>query len=218
MTFNIFSFSKNENYILDENNASKATNVILFLLIHEYLGHQKKHINNENSLTQRKNYKNEFRDFSYDKIDNGSALELIIIGKIVNIKHLMKSQYSKELLDPNIYIGKDFNKLRDIYSLIEKDYNIIKDKNENINQKKPNNSSDIKKVPFENGYNINTREHLMYPELLQLFSGISDEKKEQLKDDEDYQRFLQLYEERHQKTSKYFKKEDLLAFRFGKKK
>ena len=58
----------------------------------------------------------------------------------------------------------------------------------------------------------------MYPELLQLFSGINEEKKQELKDDEDYQRFLQLYEERHQKTSEYLKKTDLFTTRFGKKK
>ena len=57
----------------------------------------------------------------------------------------MKSKYSEELLDPKIYTGKDFNQLRDIYSLIEKDNIFIKDKNNNINQNEPNNSLDKKK-------------------------------------------------------------------------
>ena len=42
VTFNMFSFSKEEDNVLNGENFAKASNAILFLLFHECLGHQKK--------------------------------------------------------------------------------------------------------------------------------------------------------------------------------
>ena len=51
----------------------------------------------------------------------------------------------------------------------------------------------------------------MYPELFQLYSGISDEQKEKLKNNEDYQRFLNICKRKHQKPSQYLKSKDILS-------
>ena len=216
LTCNIFSFSENEIEILDENNFKRATSIILFLLLHECLGHQKKNINNGNIVTTRKHYKNDFQDFSFSTADTGNALEILLTGKIVNKKYLMNSMNSEKLLDPKLYTGKDFIKLQQIYSWIEKD-NIIK-KN-GINNLHEENSLDENTIQSKIKPKLRKKnEHLMYSELFQLYSEIKDEQKEELKDDEDYQRFLKIYERKHQKPSEYLKKEDLLAIRFGKKK
>ena len=43
-------------------------------------------------------------------------------------------------------------------------------------------------------------------------------KKKNLKDDEDYQKFLSIYERRHKTTSEYLNKNNFPPIRFGQKK
>ena len=220
VTFNIFSFSEDENKVLDETNYKRITSIILFLLLHECLGHQKKHINNEKSKTPRQHYKCDFQDFLNKELDTGLALEIILLGKIANIRYLMKSSNSEKLLEPNLYTGKDFIKLQEIYALIEKD-NIdnINLKEDNIHKEELNRQLNKNKTQSPNKIKIRKKnDHLMYPQLFQLYSGISDEQKEKLKDDEDYQRYLKICKRRHQKQFGLLKKEDLFAFKLLKKK
>ena len=217
VTFNMFSFSKEENDILDLDNFAKGASAILFLLFHECLGHQKKHINNEKSNTPSKHYKTDFQEFSCTKIDTGLALEMILIGKIVNIKYLMKSKNSEKLLDAKLYTGKDFQQLRNIYALIENDI-INNNRENNNNQSESNNQNNKNIIKAENNILNKNKDHLMYPELFKLYSEISKDQEEKLKDDEDYQRFLNIYERRHQTTSEYLKMENFPPLRFAKKK
>ena len=219
VTFNIFSFANNENIIFKENNFKKAESVILFLLFHECLGHQKKHINNENSMTPRKHYKSDYKDFDSNDNDTGVALEMMLLGKVFNVKYLMNSKNSEKLLDPQLYIGKDFSKLQEIYSLIEKDnLSDVKEKHNNsqIEQKKPLNESTTQSQNKIKKKKV--KERLMYHELFQLFSGISDEQKEKLQDNEDYQRFVKIYKRKHQKPSDYLQKKDIFSIKTRHKK
>ena len=220
VTFNIFSFLDNEKAIFDEINFKKETSIILFLLFHECLGHQKKFINNEDALTPRRYFKSDFKDFIYEDIDTGDSLEIMLLGKIANIKYLMKSPNSEKLLDPSLYTGKDFTKLQEIYSLIEKD-NAITNKNKEINNNQMENNNQLnvnKALSSSKEKKSKKKEKLMYPELFQLFSGINDEQKEELKDNEDYQRYLKICKKKHQKPKPYLKKEDLFSLIFGQKK
>lgn len=215
VTFNIFSFSDQEE-IIDENNFKKLESIVLFLLFHECLGHQKKHINNEKAMTPRKHYKCDFQEFSLENVDTGLALEIILIGKVVNIKYLMNSINSENLLEPKLYTGKDFNKLKDIYLSIEKDNIINKDNESNIQNRFDAENKNKAKVQKNNKLR-EKHQHLMYRELFVLYSGISEKEKIELKDDEDYQRFLKIYKMRHQDPSEYLTKE-LLDFRLFHKK
>ena len=133
------------------------------------------------------------------------------------LRYLMNSMNSEKLLDPKLYTGKDFNELQNIYTLIEKD-NIDKKKGINI----PKNNTPLNDNTTQN--QIGTKlgkpkkhEHLMYPELLQLYSGIDDKEAEKYKDDEDYQRFLKLKKRKNQIHIDYQKLENLKKNRFGKK-
>ena len=212
VTFNIFSFINNENIIFDESNYKKLESITLFLLFHECLGHQKKHINNEDAITPRKHYKSDFKDFLSNDADTGDALEIMLLGKVVNIKYLMKSNNSEKLLDHQLYTGNNFIELREIYSLIERDIINYNEEKKNILEKVPNNRLNDSKTQSSNKMKKKPKkERLMYPELFQLYSDISVEQKEQLKDNEDYQRFLKIIKKRRQKPSEYLKKKDILS-------
>lgn len=202
LTINIFSFSDDEEYIFIEKNFKKAASIVLILLFHECLGHQKKHINNENIIAPIKHHKSNFEDFLYERIDTGSALEIILIEKFFNLKYLMYSNNSEKLLDPYLYTEKDFLKLREIYSIIEED---------NINKEKINNKPDSNKSLNNNKIQskcqkvTEKKHHLMYTELIQLYSEVTKDDEEKFKDDEDFQRLLMLYKRRHQNPSEYLK-------------
>ena len=214
LTIYMYSFCDDEFYNLDENNFKRATSVILFLLFQEYLGNQKKNIDNEKVKTSRKHCKNDFQEFQ--KVDTGSSLEIILIGKIINMVYLMNSSKSEKLLDPNLYTGKNFNKLQEIYSSIETDnINMISDTHQS---NKINNSINSNNIQSSSSKIRKKTRRLMYTDLLQLYNGISEEEKEKLKDDEDYQRFLLMYERRYQKPSEYLKIPDIFALRKAYKK
>ena len=129
----------------------------------------------------------------------------------------MQSKNSEKLLDAKLYTGKDFQQLRNIYALIEND--IINNNSENNNnQSESNNQTNKNIIKAENNISNKNKDHLMYPELFKLYSEISKDQEEKLKDDEDYQRFLNIYERRHQTTSEYLKMENFPPLRFAKKK
>ena len=215
LTFNMFSFSKEENDILDVDNFNKASSVILFLLFRECLRHPNKNIYNEKPSTPKRHYKSDFQELSYERIDTGLTLEMILIGKKLNIKYLMNSKNSEKLLDPKLYTGKDFKELRNIYALIENDN--TNNRENNANQSKSSNKINKNIIKPENNNLYQNKDHLMYPELFKLYSGISKDQEDKLKDDENYQIFLKIYERRHQTTSEYLKIDKFPPFRFGEK-
>ena len=220
VTVNIFSFSKNENEILNIANIKKETSIVLFLLFHECLGHQKKNINNEKALTPRKHYENNFQEYSKEGLDTGNVLEIILTGKIIIIKYFMNSINSEKLLDPKLYTGKDLNELQNIYTLIEKD-NIDNKKGINIPNDKNNTPINDNTAQTQNVTKLGKSkkyEHLMYPELLQLYAGIDGIEAKKYENDEDYQRFLKLKKRKNKTTIDHKKIKNLLESRFGKKK
>jgi len=129
----------------------------------------------------------------------------------------MNSKNTEKLLDPKLYIGKDFNELKNIYSLIENDNN-QNQKVSNINQEDSHNQINKNVIQSENKNIHQKKDHLMYQELFKLYSEISKEQKEKLKDNEDYQKFLSIYERRHKTTSKYLNKDNFPPIQFGQKK
>ena len=108
-----------------------------------------------------------------DKKDIGKLFEKIIFGEVINLKSLIKNNNLEKLLESKLYIEKTFDKLRKIYLNYEK-----KENNEDEKQESKN------------------KPILMYHDLFRIYGNITDEQKELLKDDENYQRFLKLYEKR----------------------
>lgn len=58
----------------------------------------------------------------------------------------------------------------------------------------------------------------MYRDLFILYSEVDEEKKEKLKNDENYQRFLMLYKKRHESPSVHLKKINIIAEKRNNKK
>ena len=105
----------------------------------------------------------------------------------------MNNNYIKLLLEPNLYIGKDFNNLRKLFFMVnkkveneEKEKNEYNKKTEELEYVKIN---PIKKEKIDNNKEKNNKPNLLLHDLFRIYSNISDEKKELLKDDEDYKRF-----------------------------
>ena len=213
---NMFSFIDDEFYTYDENNCERAKSVVLFLLFHECFGHQKKNINNENIITPRGHQKINFEDFFNEKTDTGVALEIILLDDIVNIKYLMNSKNSEKLLDPDLYTGKNFDKIKEIYSsIVEDNLNMNKKISQNEDIKKPinDNKKSQRKMEIKD-----KKPRLMYTEVMKLYNEMNDEDREKFKETEDYKRFIMIYERRHQKPSEYLKLPDFHSIRFPKKK
>ena len=213
----MYTFSDDEFYIYEYNLYERAKSGVLFVLFHECIGHQKKNINNENTTTPKKHQKINFQNFFNEKSDTGFALEIILVDNIVNIRYLMNSEYSEKLLDPDLYTGKDFYKLKEIYSSIVKD-NVNTEKNipqtENIRKLTNNNyKKSQRKIEIQE-----KKPRLMYSDLFKLYNEMNEEEREKFKDTEDYKRFEIIYERKHQKPSEYLKLPDIRAIRFPKKK
>lgn len=172
------------------------------------------------SLTPRKHYENNFQEYSKEDLDTGNVLEIILTGKIIIIKYFMNSINSEKLLDPKLYTGKDLNELQNIYTLIEKD-NIDNKKGINIPNDKNNTTLNDNTAQTQNVTKLGKSkkyEHLMYPELLQLYAGIDAKEAKKYENDEDYQRFLKLKKRKNKTTIDHQKIKNLLESRFGKKK
>ena len=132
----------------------------------------------------------------------------------------MNSMNSEKLLDPKLYTGKDLNELQNIYFLIEKDI-IDNKKGINIPNDKNNTSINDNAAQTQKVTNLGKSkkyEHLMYPELLQLYAGIDGIEVKKYENDEDYQRFLKLKKRKNKTTIDHQKIKNLLESRFGEKK
>ena len=129
----------------------------------------------------------------------------------------MNSKNSEKLLDPDLYTGKNFNRIKEIYSSIVEDNLNMKKKipqGEDIkNPKNDNNNKSQKNMEIHE-----KKPRLMYSEVLKLYNEMNEEEREKLKDTEDYKRFIMIYERKHQKPSEYLKLSDFRDFRFWKKK
>ena len=169
---NLYSFLGNKLDMKNQKKCDNATCIILFILFYQCFSQQKKNINNEKE-----------------------ELEKLLFGEIIDLKYLMKKGTLEKFLDPNLYMGKDFNNLRNIYSIIGKkeEFKSIEN-NEQKNEKINDNKKDKKK------------NNLLLHDLFRIYSNVSDEEKELLKDNEDYKRFLMLYEKKKKSTSLYIAK------------
>ena len=216
---NIISFFENINYIKKNRYIKNATLVTLFLLFHECLGHQKKNINNQQIDTPRTHYRNILEDIQSDVTDARFIFELLF-GEIVNLNIFMEIKNAEKFLNKELYLAKDFKELRKIYFSIHKDLNGKEEKNDdNIKDEKDSIINIDEKKVNEKGYFINKRQnnskieqikelpkkrHLLFRDLLLIYGNMPQEEKEKNKNDEQYQRFLDIYNKRLERK-KYYK-------------
>lgn len=144
----LLSIFKERNDIDNKKYFKIAASVILIHLIHENLGHKKKDINNEKSLTPRTHNDNNFKSFSLEEADSGDAIEYLLIEDTFDIELLMLNNDTEKLLDSNLYISNNFEELRKIYNgIINKKE---ERKNETINKvKELENNEDIEEEEEE---------------------------------------------------------------------
>ena len=205
VTINIRSimsiFSNNLNF-----NINNLVTVVLFLLIHESLGHKKKNINNENIDTPREYYGSNFEELSLDSSDTGLVLEKIIFGKAFEPKYLMENKNPQIFLNENLYLEKNFEKLHILYSELEKtlnlDDNIEKEKEKDIydkDLKSKLNKSEKKLFVTNSDEEEKEEDPLLYHDLLAKYGDLTEDQKKENQDNIDYQLFLLMYKDRKQK-------------------
>jgi len=125
-------------------------------------------------------FSNKFEISDNKNINKATCVILFfLLHECVDLKFLveMDDNYIKLLLGPNLHLEKDFN---DLIFMINK--NIEKNDNDNDSNKK-------------------NKPNLLLHDLFRIYSNINDEEKELLKNDEDYKRFLMLYEKKKNPSS-----------------
>ena len=181
--------------------------VIFLLLLYENLGHKKKNINNEDIDSSKAYYGTDFEELSLNNSDTCIILEKILFGKPFNPKYLIKNNNPFILLDENLYLGKNFDNLKNIYSEIEKKFN-YKSKIEKREEEKEEEKKEEENLNLENsGKLINLTDNddeeeennLLFHDLFAIYGDLNEEEKKRNENNLDYQKFLIMYEEKKHK-------------------
>ena len=190
----------------DNSDLNNLSTVILFLLIHEALGHKKKNINNENIDTPRDYYRVNFKELSLDTSDSGLMLENIIFGKVFEPKYLIKNKNPQIFLNEKLYLEKNFENLHKLYSNLESNLDlndITEEENEEYDggidiKLKSNKIS--KNLIEANSSDEDIEEYpLLYHDLLGKYGNLNENQKKQNKDNLEYQLFLLMYKDKKKK-------------------
>lgn len=192
-----------DNANCDLNNLST---VILFLIIHEALGHKKKNINNENIDTPREYYGTNFEELSLETSDSGLMLENIIFGKVFEPKYLINNKNPQILLNEKLYLEKNFENLHKLYSELENnlDLNDITEEekeeyNEGIGIKLKSNKINKQLIETNSSDEDNEDYPILYHDLLAKYGNLNEKQKKQNKDNLEYQLFLLMYKDKKKK-------------------
>ena len=124
---------------------NKYTGLFIPCIFHELTGHMKTHINSENDSPDQA-YINDFnlQLVKMDSPDSGYLFEFIMAGNFISCKYFINSSISENLLDEKLYLGDNFNELREKLQKME---NVLSPMSVT---KKPNNekkSKDINEIP-----------------------------------------------------------------------
>ena len=179
-------YNKTQN--LKENILKRATACTLFVIFHELTGHMKTHINSENDSPDQA-YINDFnlQLVKMDSPDSGYLFEFIMAGNFISCKYFINSSISENLLDEKLYLGDNFNELREKLQKME---NVLSPMSVT---KKPNNekkSKDINEIIDDINLNY---DKMTINELFIFFSSLSKEKKAEIENSDAYQYFASFY-------------------------
>ena len=145
----------------------------LFVLFHEIICHMKTHINNED-VSPNQIYLKDFNLLpnNMGNPDSGFLFEYISSGIFMGCKYFINYKISEELLDENLYLGDNFDKLK-----------------EKLDQIKYVENDELCEDININYYNMS------YNDLFIYFSNLDEENKIKMKDSEAYKYFLSFYRE-----------------------
>ena len=175
---------------LSNNIKKRMTACTLFVLFHEIAGHMKTHINNEVD-SPNQIYLNDFKlvQINMDNFDSGFLFEYILAGKFISCKYFMNSKISEELLDENLYLGENFDELREKLEQIKYALSSKVEVGVDGDKKKIESLDELCEDINYNYYNMS------YNDLFIFFSNLDEEKKIKMKDSEAYKYFLSFYRE-----------------------
>ena len=96
-----------------KNIIKKTATAFLFLIFHEFCGHFKTHINNnQNSPMHYINNDLNLMLLNFANIDSGFLFEHILTNNFIDLKMIIQAENSEELFDSKYYIQDNFNELR----------------------------------------------------------------------------------------------------------
>ena len=137
-------------------------------------------------------------------------MEKILFGKPFNPKYLIKNNNPFKLLDENLYLGKNFDNLKNIYSEIEKKFN-YKSKLKKREEEKEEEKQEEENLNLEkSGKIINLTDNddeeeeeeennLLFHDLFAIYGDLNEEEKKRNENNLDYQKFLIMYKEKKHK-------------------
>ena len=207
----------NINKEITEQFISNMEIVVLFLLFHECLGHQKKSINNEDISTPRKHYGIYYEEITTDYEDTGIFLEIVLFGKPFNPILIIENKNCHFFLNQEIYLQKNFDELHKLYSDLEnssiKNGYLKSNKNdktrENISflsyasQKFLDNKNIIKEEETENEKEeekVEKKKNLLFHDLFAKFFNMTEKEKKKNQNNEEFQRFLFYFNKKKNRT------------------
>ena len=174
-----------KNKELNDNIVKRATSCILFILFHEIAGHCKTHINNETDSPNQVYIIDTLKLININEADSGHLFEFILTDYYVNCKYFINSEISAELLDENLYLGSDFNELKEKLQKINPGFSQTIQSGSNIKGKK------AKIIDDETIEEINLNYYNMtFTDLLIFFSNLDEEKKNEMKNTDAYKYYL----------------------------
>ena len=173
-------------YINKDEIQKRKSAAVLIILFYELGEHLKTHINNfkDSPLAI---YLSDLKveNLNLIKNDSGFMLEYLFTEGTIEVKNFVNSENSVKLLNKNIYLGKNFNKLKEILKSI-KDNIANKTKSKPDLIKKKLSSEDIIPKSDNNRIFRENYKDLNYSELSELLSKMDDKALKENKDIYDY--------------------------------
>ena len=179
----------------------------LFLFFHEFCGHFKTHINNQDSSKHYINNDLNLMFLNFKRIDSGFLFEHILTNNYIDLKMVIQVENSEELFDSKYYIQENFNELREKIDKISSTILYIENEKKKFSKISEEKKNSLKGLPEEliikleeasknlDEYNYNR----LYPIFKIPDNMTSEEFDEILKDNIVYKKFMKIIS----KNSKY---------------
>ena len=107
------SFVSSDNDFKIKNITKKIETAFLFLIFHEFCGHFKTHINNQNSPLHYLNNDLNLIFLNFKKADSGFLFEHILTNNFIDLKMIIQIDHAEDLFDSKYYIQDNFNELKE---------------------------------------------------------------------------------------------------------
>ena len=132
--FNIQNYYVNKD--LYKNIIKRLETAFLFLIFHEFCGHLKTHINNNNKSSPKHYLNNDLTLVlsNFIKADSGFIFEHILTNNCIDLKLIIQEENSEDLLNVKYYTQKNFKELNDKINQLSK--NILYESEYSLEEKK----------------------------------------------------------------------------------